>query len=352
MFDNDSFDDDYESVEQDYDLDSISIDDSNNDDSNNDDSSWAEKIENFRGATWGSKPEWFGSTSDDDFNFYDNYEAPVIEKMSNNRLEPKLYQYPSVDIIQPIMHNNNNFLDGYIKMENNGQHNDGVFVNHNENKIIIANSINYEQQLAYLRNLDNNDVKLYPKFYDVHCYDNKYYVEWDLKQGDFTSFLCDYIPNLVQTQMELEEDYCVLFKQRIKQKNATIKPVIDVPTYNKFVAEIKNVYSEFWNGLKDVIKNMLLQLIDNGFNAIDNKFDNIVYELCDSSVENSFEFKFNGTIKYVRLYFIDVESNFWIIKYEEVVEHDRTRVMVEYDRGFLWSVYGQYRFDNIGWPIL
>jgi len=299
------------------------------------------------------------SYDDDFYDSFDDFEYCPDENYNNDDNdnssdfesgEPEKYIHPYFDNVDIQLVSNDKFLENYTKIDNFGQHNLGVFVNESAKKIIIATLSLFKTGLQCINYLEKQNIHIYPKYYNVYSYNKQYYVEWDLKLGDVTSLLCKTIPQIVFNQMKLTNNqYLVKLIPTSKYKiNNDIKN-IDDNEYSLFLENINKVYASFWSFFADTVKSMKLKLLKYGFFAGDDKFDNMVYEFSDNLVENSFPIILNGETKFVKLYFIDIESNLSKIKYVEDVEREIFRLNNDYEKTKFtnYSIFGQYNFvDN------
>ena len=214
----------------------------------------------------------------------------------------------------------------WIEISNNGQHNDGIFINIDDPSIIMKCGTSINKYVEII----NSQVKLFPKQISNCIHNNKSSLIMERLDGDITALYFNIFPDYVLKNMlnindQTKKDIKNLFNIKIP---TTILPIIPINEHNDLLIEIsKNIeitldlYDTFikqliilWHEyhkliVKEIVK-IQLKLIELNFNYTDFKFDNFGYKLTDNPLEDDYR-KDNVPIilgKYLYVFFIDPES--------------------------------------------
>jgi hypothetical protein len=250
--------------------------------------------------------------------------------------------------------------NGFKQISNNGQHNNGIFVNYDERRLIKKEPTNFDQ-VTVAKKL----VNIFPKIYN---FDDSS-VEMEMYDCDITHFLLNILPkHLAEKQPHAYLLFTSLLNNSTKLKKLYISSYYDIDitslktasfeylqqfasfkylkrmkksitwlennfassklTFDEFVNYIKKVFIEIKKILENVIipkiRNLLCELNQYGYYYCDRKYDNFVCNLED-----------NILIKDVKI--IDWSSGLFKLNSDRIPDIDFNGFMVN----------GQYNLSNV-----
>ena len=267
------------------------------------------------------------------------------------------------------MQSEHEFLKGFTRIPNSGQHNDGIFIKDDE---LIKCTRFDARKINNSVNEINSGEAIFPIIYDTY-YDElseKTFTKMLKLDGDITSLFYEYIPNEVLNEMgllSLKEDIMKIFNAKVpktmgknlikyayyKANSLDVGQFTEIRDYFKEVN--KNVSYEIYDTfMKKVLENirnyylkitttmvkLQLQLLEKGYRYIDKKFDNYGYMFVNSRVDLSMPFYDT----YIRFYILDWESGLFPLSHNDSPLDDITRDI----KGCFkyYGTNGQYNIRN------
>jgi hypothetical protein len=307
------------------------------------------------------------------------------------------YKNKYLELLGGVFYDKNGIdTNKWIKIDNNGQHNCGIYINKTDKQlikctsgildietIIITTDVESIKQYNYIESLQ----PYFPKIYDINYNQtlNKTFMTMELFDGDITSIFFDILPKIALNKT-LDECESILFENdhniilidyekkdliyrifKLKIPRTIYKNIRDPyyefhnyltdlnkitkSEYNDFIDKLKLLINNFYNFIIIEIMKLLYKITLSGYKYIDYKFDNFAYKLLNDDEINEYNknhYKCSKKFlnKNLFLYIIDYESGLFKIDNFELVKQEIINFNISS------NINGQYRINNIGIHLL